>query len=65
MIDSYLSKHIPRSPATAEEMAEMCRKAWVERGVLVVRPDQIGDDWQRVTIESIGNELYGRRDKRK
>lgn len=58
---SYLSKYIPRSPATSEELFELRRRAWVEQEILVVPKDQINDDWQRATIESIGNELYGKR----
>ena len=58
---SYLGKYAPRSPATPQELFELRRKAWLAQGILVVHKDQVADDWQRVTIESIGNELYGRR----
>ncbi|WP_299830691.1 hypothetical protein [uncultured Roseobacter sp.] len=34
---------------------------WHERGVAVINPDDVTDDWERQTVINIANQQYGRR----
>ena len=58
-----LARMIPQQAATGEELTEMKEKAWHRQELLVVRPDQAIDDWERQILINIGNRLYGRRQK--
>lgn len=59
MIRSSLSRHVPRSPASSEEIEAMCRRAWVERGQAVIDPDTIEDEWTRRALVTEMTRRYG------
>jgi hypothetical protein len=58
--------HAP-DPRTAQptldtkEMEAMARRAWRERGIAILWPDRIRDEWDRQHILNIANGLYGKR----
>jgi len=62
---------LPRSAPTPRsneekrhEEARLARRAWRDRGVVLLRPDELENDWLRRAIESLATELYGpRRDE--
>jgi hypothetical protein len=39
----------------------MRRAAWRHQGVVVLRPDDVRDDWIRQVLINEANRLYGRR----
>ena len=41
------------------------RRAWQERGLAVLDPAAIGDDWLRQAVENEAERLFGRRPSRK
>jgi hypothetical protein len=45
----------------AKEMEAMARRAWRERGVVILWPEKIRDDWDRQHILNIAIGLYGKR----
>jgi hypothetical protein len=47
------------SPET--ELATMRRAAWRHQGVVVIRPEEVSDDWTRQALINEANRLYGRR----
>ena len=49
------------APADAKEMETMARRAWRERGIVILWPDKIKDTWDRQHILNIANNLYGKR----
>lgn len=61
MISSYLGKHIPKSPATAEEIETMALKLWQTKGKGLVVPEEIKDDWLRQGLINHLNSKYGKR----
>lgn len=54
------SKEAP-PPADPKEMEAMARRAWRERGIVILWPDKIKDAWDRQHILNIANNLYGKR----
>jgi hypothetical protein len=48
-------------PADPKEMEAMARRAWRERGIVILWPDRIKDAWDRQHVLNIVNDLYGRR----
>lgn len=61
MIGSYLGKHIPRAPATAEEIEGMTQELWQTKGKGLVAPEEIEDDWLRQGLINYFNGKYGKR----
>jgi hypothetical protein len=50
-----------RSASTAEDLLALRRAAWREQGVVVLRPEDVRDDWTRQALVNEANRLYGRR----
>jgi len=49
------------APADAKEMEAMARRAWRERGIVILWPDRIKDEWDRQHVLNIASDLYGKR----
>lgn len=49
------------TPADAKEMEAMARRAWRERGIVILWPDKIKDEWDRQHVLNIASDLYGKR----
>ena len=45
----------------AKEMEAMARRAWRERGIVILWPDKIKDEWDRQHVLNIAADLYGKR----
>ena len=58
---SPLARAQARSAPTDEDLLAMRRAAWRAQGVVVVRPEDIRDDWTRQALVNEANRLYGRR----
>jgi hypothetical protein len=39
----------------------MRRAAWRQQGVIMLRPEEVRDDWTRQALINEANRLYGRR----
>lgn len=50
-----------RPPANSKEMEAMARRAWRERGIVILWPDRIKDEWDRQHVLNIASDLYGKR----
>jgi hypothetical protein len=63
---SCLAQHQPRTAPTDEDLRALRRAAWRQQGVVVLRLEDIRDDWTRQALINEANRLYGRRpgDKR-
>lgn len=54
----------PRSaaaPPDAKALDDMARRAWRERGIVILWPEKIRDDWDRQHVLNIATGLYGKR----
>ncbi len=58
---SSLARSAARSPSLETELVAMRRAAWRHQGVVVLRPDEVRDDWTRQVLINEANRLYGRR----
>ena len=50
-----------QAPADAKEMEAMARRAWRERGIVILWPDKIRDDWDRQHVLNLAHAFYGKR----
>ena len=50
-----------RPAADAKDMEAMARRAWRERGIVILWPDKIRDEWDRQHVLNIAANLYGKR----
>jgi hypothetical protein len=50
-----------RAAPTEGELLAMRRAAWRMQGVIMLRPEDIRDDWTRQAFVNEANRLYGRR----
>ena len=53
----------PKTPASADELWAMRRRAWRDTGVAVLRPDDISDDFARQAVVNVAEKLFGPRPK--
>jgi hypothetical protein len=58
---SSLARAAARSPSPETELVVMRRAAWRRQGVVVLRPEDVRDDWTRQMLINEANRLYGRR----
>ena len=58
---SCLARAQGRIAPTDEELLAMRRAAWRTQGVVVLRPDDVRDDWTRQALVNEATRLYGRR----
>ncbi len=58
---SSLARAVANSPTAADEVLAMRRAAWRNQGVVVLRPEEVLDDWTRQALINEANRLYGRR----
>jgi hypothetical protein len=58
---SSLGMRVGRSAPTDEDLLAMRRAAWRHQGVVVLRPEDVRDDWTRQALVNEANRLYGRR----
>ena len=58
---SSLGRAQARHAAIGEDLLAMRRAAWRQQGVVVLRPEDIHDDWTRQALINEANRLYGRR----
>ena len=50
----------PTAPSD-DDLLAMRRAAWRQQGVIMLRPDDVRDDWARQALVNEANRLYGRR----
>jgi hypothetical protein len=51
----------PSMSADSKEMETMARRAWLERGIVILWPERIRDAWDRQHVVNIASDLYGKR----
>lgn len=49
------------APLDAKQMEAMARRAWRDRGIVILWPERISDDWDRQHVVNLANSLYGPR----
>lgn len=57
---SSLSR-VPSMPPDAKQMEAMARRAWLERGIVILWPERIANEWDRQHVLNIASGLYGKR----
>jgi hypothetical protein len=58
---SCLARAQGRAAPTDDELLAMRRAAWRTQGVIMLRPDDVRDDWIRQALIGEAERLYGRR----
>jgi hypothetical protein len=58
---SSLARAAAHSPSPETALVAMRRAAWRRQGVVVLRPEEVRDDWTRQALINEANRLYGRR----
>ena len=60
-LKSQLGRYQPRTATTGDELLAMRRAAWHRQGVVVLRPEDIANDWVRQALIAEAIRLYGQR----
>ena len=58
---SSMARAQARTAPSDEDLLAMRRAAWRQQGVVVLRPEDVRDDWTRQALINEANRLYGRR----
>ena len=58
---SCLARVQPYTAPSDEDLLAMRRAAWRWQGVVVLRPEDVRDDWTRQALINEANRLYGAR----
>jgi hypothetical protein len=56
-----LTRAQARTAPSDEDLRAMRQAAWRQQGVVVLRPEDVRDDWTRQALINEANRLYGRR----
>ena len=51
----------PSAPPDAKQMEAMARRAWLERGIIILWPEKITNEWDRQHVLNVAGNLYGKR----
>jgi hypothetical protein len=51
----------PQGAEASRRNFEAMKKLWHERGVAVIDPEQINDDWEKQQVINQAEKLYGKR----
>jgi hypothetical protein len=57
---SCLARAQARTAPSDEDLQAMRLAAWRQQGVIMLRPDDVRDDWTRQALINEANRLYGR-----
>jgi hypothetical protein len=58
---SSLARSAACAPPPESELIVMRRAAWRHQGVIMLRPEDVRDDWTRQALINEAERLYGRR----
>jgi hypothetical protein len=58
---SCLARTQARTAPSDEDLLAMRRTVWRQQGVVVLRPEEVRDDWTRQVLINEANRLYGPR----
>jgi hypothetical protein len=58
---SCLAPSQPRAAPSDDDLLAMRRAAWRQQGVIMLRPEEVRDDWTRQALINEAERLYGRR----
>jgi len=58
---SCLARTQARTAPSDDELLAMRKAAWRAQGVIMIRPEDVRDDWTRQALINEANRLYGRR----
>ena len=58
---SCLARTHGRAAPTDDDLLAMRRAAWRKQGVIMLRPEEVRDEWTRQALINEANRLYGRR----
>jgi hypothetical protein len=57
---SCLARAQARTGPSDEDLLTLRRAAWRQQGVIMIRPEDVRDDWTRQVLVNEANRLYGR-----
>jgi len=55
---------VPSGPTNPAEIETLRQRAWIEKGIVVLHPDEISDDWLRQGLKNEATKRFGKRMKR-
>ena len=58
---SCLARAQAHTAPSGDDLLAMRRAAWRKQGVIMLRPEEVRDDWARLALINEANRLYGRR----
>jgi hypothetical protein len=58
---SCLARAQARTASSDEDLQAMRRAVWRKQGVIMLRPEEVRDDWTRQALINEANRLYGSR----
>ncbi|MFZ1415664.1 MAG: hypothetical protein WAS73_13960 [Defluviicoccus sp.] len=57
-----LKRHLPRTATNEDELFVMRRAAWRKQGVMVIRIEDLRDEWTRQAVVNEATRLYGQKE---
>ena len=61
-LHSQLGRYVAKPDTTDAEILAMSARAWRDRGVLVILPDQLTNNIDQSMRDTLGKRLYGKRE---
>lgn len=60
-IRTSLQKHQPYTPWNDDELRAKAKRLWHDTGTVMVRPEWVGNDWDRQHMQNIAEKQFGKR----
>jgi hypothetical protein len=60
-VQSHLARHVAKTAISDGERVALMARAWIDDGIICLKPEQIANDILRQACITVAEELYGRR----
>ncbi len=61
-IQSQLARHVPMAGISDGKLHAMAARAWLDHGIVLLRPEDLPNPLDRQAALNIAEKLYGKRD---
>ncbi len=60
-VQSHLARTVPKAAITGRELKRMAVRAWLDCGIVLLRPEDLPSPFDRQAAQNIAEKLYGKR----
>ncbi len=62
-VQSHLARYVPKAAITDSELNSMAARAWHDHGIVLLRPEDLPNPFDRQSVINVAVKRYGKRVK--